>query len=97
MKYLIVAIFIAMSALPTAAFAGQAEVRDVAISNNCSPKKVEVYKQVLGADGETIYRIQCNIAKVTGDNGGTPQQDTILVTCKQNMCEFLRAMTGEKK
>jgi hypothetical protein len=81
------------------AWAGQAEVRDVAIANNCPPKKIEVYKQSLGADGDTVYQVQCVLPKTVGaaaDNGTTPP-DALLIDCKQNLCDLLRPVTLEKK
>lgn len=97
MRFLVTTIFIVSMALPAIAFAGQAEVREVALSNNCAPKKVEIYKQELGADGEVVYRIQCNLPKTTGDSGGAPPNDTILVSCHQNLCAFVRALPSGSK
>lgn len=97
MKQIIAAIFIGLTALPVTAFAGQAEVRDVALSNNCPPKKVEIYKQQLGTDGEVVYRVQCNVPKTTGDNGGTPPNDTIMISCRQNLCAFVRSLPSGSK
>jgi hypothetical protein len=78
--------------------AGQAEVRDVALSNNCPPKKIEIFRQSLGADGTTIYQVQCVLPKIVGttDSAAKPP-DGILVSCKQNMCDMLRPVTLEKK
>lgn len=78
--------------------AGQAEVRDVALANNCTPKKIEVYKQSLGASGDTVYRVQCNLPKAVGaDPGAAKPPDAILVSCTQNLCDMLRAVSMDKK
>jgi hypothetical protein len=83
---------------PGSALAGQAEVRDVAIVNNCTPKKIEVFKQTLGEAGETIYRVQCTLPKAVGaaETAAKPP-DAILVSCKQNLCEMLRPVMMEQK
>lgn len=79
-------------------WAGQAEVRDVALANNCPPKKIEVYKQSLGADGETLYQVQCTLSKTVGTaDPGTKPADAILVSCKLNLCEMTRMVTLDKK
>ena len=80
------------------AYAGQAEVRDVALTNNCTPKKIEVYQQSLGAAGDTVYRVQCTLPKAVGTaDGAAKPPDAILVSCTQNLCDMLRAVSMEKK
>ena len=78
--------------------AGQAEARDIAISNNCPPKKIEVYQQALGENGATIYRIQCTLPKTvaSADNSAKPP-DTLLITCTQNLCDLLKMETLDDK
>ncbi len=97
----IIAIFFLLAALCTSggAHAGQAEVRDVALGNNCAPKKIEVYQQALGADSVSIYRVQCTLPKTVGaaDSAAKPP-DAILVTCRQSLCDMLRpTMSDDKK
>jgi hypothetical protein len=93
---LIILCFILIHSLP--AYAGQAEVRDVAIGNNCPPKKIEVYHQELGANGDTVYRVQCTLPKTVGDTDKEAKPpDAILVTCEQNLCEMLRPVALDKK
>ena len=83
---------------PLPAMAGQAEVRDVALANNCTPKKIEVYQQSLGSDGDTIYQVQCNLPKTVGAaDGNTKTTDALLISCKMNLCELLRPVALEKK
>jgi hypothetical protein len=76
------------------AYAGQAEVRDVAMSNNCTPKKIEVYKQNLGGDADSVYRVTCTIPKLVGpaDADAPKPPDALLVGCTQNLCEMLRPL-----
>ena len=77
-------------------WAGQAEVRDVAIANNCPPKKVEVYQHAIGADGETIYRVTCTLPKVVGE-ATAPAADALMISCVQNLCTPTTPITVEKK
>jgi hypothetical protein len=80
------------------AHAGQAEVRAVAIDNNCPPKKIEIYKQALGATNGTIYRVQCVLPKTVGAADNAPKPlDAILVNCQQSMCDMLRPIEMDKK
>lgn len=99
MRFFITAIFFAlMLGLCGAAQAGQAEVRDVAIANNCPPKKIEVYQQELGENGNTVYRVQCTMPKTVGAANTTAKPpDTLLISCKQNLCDMLRSETMDKK
>lgn len=76
--------------------AGQAEVRDVALANNCTPKKTEVYQNSLGSDGSTIYQVQCNMPKLANVKSDSAQADTLLIKCQFNLCEMLRSVTPEK-
>ena len=84
-------------ALPSPAFAGQAEVRDVARVNNCPPKKIEVYQQILGDAGETVYRVECVLPKVVGGDKDAPQPSAMLISCVQNLCIMLRPIADTKK
>lgn len=80
------------------AHAGQAEVRDVALANNCTPKKIEIVQQPLGSIGDTLYQVQCNLPKTTAaaDNAAKPA-DAILVACKMNLCDMMRPVNTDKK
>ena len=86
----------------TPALAGQAEVRDVALANNCAPKKIEVYKSALGAGGDIVYRAQCALPKAVGaasteggEQGKPP--DGLLIRCVQNLCQMLRPVAIDAK
>jgi len=79
-----------------AAFAAQADAREVARLNNCTPKKIEVYKQTLGRDSQTIYRIDCTMPKTKED--AAAGADALLVQCDGTLCSLLRPLTtGDKK
>jgi len=90
-------LFIAILLLaPLPAFAGQTEARAVAMANNCSPKKIEVLKNAVGEDGQTIYRVQCNLPKTLGD-ADTSAPNALLINCEQNMCEMMSAINTDDK
>jgi hypothetical protein len=78
--------------------ASLAEVRDVALNNNCQPKKIEVYKQSLGSEGRIIYRVQCALPKTVGPapEGDLKPPDALLVMCNQNLCSPMRSALLEK-
>ena len=99
MRHLVTAIFFALIlALPGTVKAGQAEVRDVAIANNCPPKKIEIYQQSLGENSDTVYRVQCTLPKTVGaaEGAGKPP-DALLIGCKQNLCDVMRPVSVDAK
>jgi len=75
--------------------ATQADAREIARINNCPPKKIDVYQQSLGPNGETIFRVDCLMPKSQGDTG--PTADALLIKCDQTLCTLLRPLTSEKK
>ncbi|MDD3028674.1 MAG: hypothetical protein PHS57_00110 [Alphaproteobacteria bacterium] len=77
------------------AAAGQAEVREVALLNNCSPKKIEVYQNILGNDGRTVYKVSCNLPKTVETETKAP--DAIIIGCQQSLCTFLRTFSDAAK
>jgi len=81
---------------PAFADIDQIQAREVARNNNCTPKKISVFQQSLGSEGTTIYRIDCTMPK-TDDANAAKGADALLVTCKKNLCELLRPLTGEAK
>ena len=97
MKFVTAILFFCVVLVSHHATAGNAEVRDVALINNCKPKKIEVYTQSIGADGDTIYRVQCDIPKAVGTDPKAVTSDAILVSCQLNLCSLLRQVTMEKK
>lgn len=104
MRFFVTAIFFALTlGASGAALAATAEVRDVALANNCPPKKIEIYKQALGGGGDTVYRVQCTLPKTAGattTEGEDAQKppDALLIGCKQNLCDLLRPVSmGEQK
>lgn len=76
--------------LSGSALAAPADAREVARLNNCPPKKVEVYRQSLGAQGRTIYRVECNLPKAK-DESAPKGADALLIQCDGSLCQFLRA------
>ncbi|MDP9127939.1 MAG: hypothetical protein M3N08_06750 [Pseudomonadota bacterium] len=83
------------SACAFPAKADQAEVREVARLNNCPPKKIEVFQQSLGPEGQTIYKVQCNMPKLADEkNKGA---DALMIGCQDSLCELLRPYQDEKK
>ena len=75
--------------------ADQAEVREIARNNNCPPKKIDVYQQSLGTEGQTIYRVQCTMPKVVDDASKGP--DELLIGCRDSLCALLRPYEEQKK
>jgi hypothetical protein len=98
MKFITAILFACLLLAAGQAQAGQAEVRDVAIANNCPPKKIEIYTQALGGDGAIVYRVQCTMPKTVGaaDSSAKPA-DALLVSCKQSLCEMLRPVASDAK
>ena len=101
MRHLIVAIlfFLTLGAAEFA-HASQAEVRDVALSNGCAPKKIEIYKQAVGSGGDTLYRVQCTEPKTVApaeSAGTTKPLDALLVSCVQNLCQMVRPVAMDQK
>jgi len=78
------------------AYAGQPEAREVARINNCPPKKIDVYQNVVGSADKVIYQVTCTLPKTTGQDA-TAGPDALLITCDQTICELLRPITLEKK
>ncbi len=100
MKFIIAILFLCLALTAPEAKAGQAEVRDVALSYNCPPKKIEIFKQPVGAIGAITYRVQCTLAKTvdTADKDAAKPPDALLIACDQNLCQMLRPVSiGEKK
>lgn len=75
--------------------ADQAQAKEVARINNCAPKKVEVYKQSLGSQGQTLYRIECNVPKSKGDSA--PGATALLVGCDESLCQLMRPLPPDSK
>ena len=72
----------------------QIQAREVARNNNCTPSKIDIYQQSLGSEGTTVYRIDCSVPK-TSDANAPKGATALLVSCKDNLCELLRA-AGER-
>lgn len=81
-------------ALP--AYAGTAEVREAARTNNCTPKKIEVVQNFLGGTGKTVYQVSCTLPKTTGSESASGP-DAILIGCDQSLCTLMRPVSAEKK
>jgi hypothetical protein len=89
----LLAVFLCVLSLP--ARADQPEAREIARLNNCVPKKVEVFQQSLGAEGQTIYRVICNLPKTADEGSKGP--DALLIGCRDSLCELVRPVDSEKK
>jgi hypothetical protein len=79
------------------AWASQAEVRDAAMNSNCKPKKIELYQQSLGASGEMVYQVTCDLPKTVGEKTEGATADALLISCVQSLCTVLRPVSTEKK
>lgn len=94
------AIFFALAALCFAGIAqadtAQVQAREVARINNCVPKKIAVYQQTVGPEGDTIYRVDCTVAKATNENA-KPGADALLIDCQAGTCSLLRPLAAESK
>lgn len=99
MRFLIAAISFSLCQALCAhpALAGQAEVREVALNNNCTPKKIEVFQQQMGDSGQTTYRVTCVVPKAVGLTEGSVPADSILVACTYNLCQYLQAFATSSK
>lgn len=88
-------LFLVFCLASTNVHAGQAEARDVARLNNCSPQKIEIYAQKVGLDAPTIYKVTCQKPKVQDDQ--SPVIDSVLVTCTGSLCALTRSLFGDAK
>lgn len=73
--------------------ASSAEARAVALLYNCNPKKIEVIDTKLGEPSQTIYRVQCNMPKMS--EGSSSKADSVIISCNGTLCNMLR--TGPNK
>lgn len=76
-------------------WADQSEAKEIARNNNCPPKKIDVFQQSLGQEGQTIYRVQCNVPKTA--DASTAGPDELLIGCRDTLCELLRPYQEPKK
>jgi hypothetical protein len=98
MKSIMAILFLCLLGIAGQANAGQAEVRNVALLNNCTPKKIEVFEQSLGSGGDTTYRVECTLPKtVAAADNATKPADALLIRCTMNLCEMLRPISLDKK
>jgi len=63
----------------------QMQAREIARLNNCDPKKISIYQQRPGADGNTIYQVDCTPAK-TLDTTATSSATALLIGCDGDLC-----------
>jgi hypothetical protein len=89
---LLPALVLVLLSYVSSAQATTAEAREVARLYNCSPKKIEVMRSLLGAPSQTLYRVDCNMPKVSGDAGGGATAESVLVKCEGSLCEMIRAV-----
>ena len=95
-KNFLVVLALALITLTLPAHASeQSQAREVARLNNCPVKKIEVYQNSLGSTGKTIYRVQCNMPKATGQE--SVGDDTLLIGCDTGVCELVRPTVMDKK
>lgn len=91
MRCLIVLLIGSMLLYAPQAVAAGAEAREIARQNNCTPKKVEIFQQKVGATMQTIYRVECILPKAVDDKA--PKMATaVLIQCDGTMCELLRPL-----
>jgi hypothetical protein len=93
------AIFFALmlcAVTPAHADIDQVQAREVARNNNCTPSKVDVYQQSLGSEGTTVYKIDCTVPK-TADANAPKEASSLLVSCKDNLCEMVRPLAADAK
>src|ERR1700692_3376414 len=90
------ALALSCAAAPAWADINQISAREVARNNNCTPSKVDIYQQTLGAEGSTIYKISCTLPKTSDDKGPKPA-DTLLIACRDSLCALVRPMAGDEK
>jgi hypothetical protein len=90
---LILAVLLAGFAHPV--FADQSEAKEVARNNNCLPKKIDIYQQSMGTEGQTVYIVQCNVPKTTDQAAAGP--DALLIACRDSLCTLLRPYDETKK
>jgi len=94
LRFAAIILMIALMAIATQArAASNAEVRDVAISYNCPPKKIEVYNQSVGTNSQTVYRVECALPKAKDESSKTAS--AILITCDLSLCAYTRAVMAE--
>ncbi len=79
------------------AYAGQAEARATALDNNCTPKKIEIYQQSIGAAGQTIWRVTCNLPKSVSQSKDSVAPDALMISCDQSLCDVMNPVQSEKK
>lgn len=89
-------ILLGLLCLSPQSLAAAADAREIARLNNCTPKKIEVYKQTLGTNGSTTYKVDCTLAK-SKDDGGAKAPDAVLVGCMGNLCELMRPISSSDK
>ncbi len=75
--------------IPSPSYASASQAREVARINNCIPKKIEVYNQKIGADTQTVYKVACNMPKVSTSNSAQVA-NALLVRCNGSLCQMLR-------
>ncbi len=85
MKRLLICCFLL---LPATAQAGLAEVRDTARQNNCTPKKIEVVRQSVGATAQTTYQVECNLPKAK--ETANAAASSLVIKCELNLCQAMR-------
>ena len=96
MRYFLLFSLLIASLGVTEIHAATSDAREVARINNCPPKKIDVYQQTLGNEGQTIYRVECNLPK-SKDENAVQTADAMLIQCKGSMCALLRPVSTENK
>ena len=96
MRFSIFLLTITILIAPNVFAAEQSQAKEVARLNNCVPKKVEVFQSSLGANGKTIYRVDCNMPKGKGSDA-KPGADALLIGCDESICEVIRPVLPATK
>ncbi|MBI1272853.1 MAG: hypothetical protein GC131_02060 [Alphaproteobacteria bacterium] len=93
--FFMLSLLLAAGALTEAHAASTADVRYVAIENNCTPKKIEVFNQKVGDNAEVTYRVECNLPKARDETSKTAS--AIHIRCRYDLCAFVKPEVSEGK
>lgn len=82
-------IFILLLALPLPAFAGMAEARDLARSQNCQVTAIVPVAMETGAGADTTYKVTCQLAGQMSEEL-KKANGTLFVRCEAALCWVLK-------
>ncbi|HUY67883.1 MAG TPA: hypothetical protein VMV79_01105 [Alphaproteobacteria bacterium] len=82
-------------ALPAHADLAQVQAGELAMANNCPPKKIDVYRASIGSGDSTTYKVECTMPKVTDPNA-PKGNGALLIRCDGELCQILDPMAAGK-